>query len=99
MLTLPKAIINLLLPFEANGTIQCGGVVVRPGDLIVGDDDSVVVVPALVAEKVIDWVEEHEAVEEYVKGLIQQENVAPRNVQSNHRSHRGAVPSVSGWVG
>ncbi len=64
-------------PYEANVTIQCGGVAVRPGDLIVADDDGVVVVPAGVVDEVIDWVEEHEAVEEFVKGLIQEEGVAP----------------------
>ena len=84
-------------PFEANGTIQCGGVAVRPGDLIVGDDDGVVVVPPVVAEEVIDWVEEHEAVEEYVKGLIETENVAPgtyypiteATVKEYHKSQGG----------
>ena len=30
---------------EVNGTIQCGGVTVNPGDLVIGDDDGVVVVP------------------------------------------------------
>ena len=64
-------------PFVDDVTIQCGGVAVRPGDLLVGDDDGVVVVPKQVAEEVIDWVEEHEAVEEYIKGLIERENVAP----------------------
>ncbi len=64
-------------PYEANVTIACGGVAVRPGDLIVGDDDGVVVVPAGAASEVIDWVEEHEEVEEYIKGLIQEENVSP----------------------
>lgn len=29
---------------EINGPIQCGGVSVRPGDLVVGDDDGIVVV-------------------------------------------------------
>ncbi|MCH7654284.1 MAG: hypothetical protein IIB14_11465 [Chloroflexi bacterium] len=58
-------------------TIQCGGVAVRPGDLTVADDDGVVVVPSDIAKKVIDWVEGHEAVEEYIKGLIQAENAAP----------------------
>ncbi len=64
-------------PFEANVTIQCGGVAVRPGDLIVGDDDGVVVVPKHVAAEVLEWAEEHEQHEEYIKGLIQKERVAP----------------------
>lgn len=64
-------------PFEANVTIGCGGVAVRPGDLIVADDDGVVVVPECVIEQVIDWVEEHEWAEEHIKGLIEAEGVAP----------------------
>ncbi len=64
-------------PHEANATIQCGGAAVRPGDLIVGDDDGVVVVAASIAEEVIYWVEEHEQAEEYIKTLIQKENVSP----------------------
>ena len=50
-------------PFEANAPIACGGVAVRPGDLIVADDDGVVVVAAAIASEVIDWVEEHEHAE------------------------------------
>lgn len=64
-------------PYEANGTIQCGGVAVRPGDLIVGDDDGIVVVASGIAEEVIAWVEEHEQAEEYIKEQIQRERVAP----------------------
>jgi regulator of RNase E activity RraA len=37
-------------PGEINVTIACGGAVVRPGDLIVGDSDGVVVVPYEEAE-------------------------------------------------
>ena len=32
-------------PGEVNVTIACGGVVVRPGDLVVGDSDGVVLYP------------------------------------------------------
>jgi len=64
-------------PYEANGVIQCGGVTVKPGDVIVGDDDGVVVVPERVAEEVIDWAEDHEQVEEQIKDLIEREGVAP----------------------
>ena len=64
-------------PYEANVTIQCGGVAVRPGDLIVGDNDGVIVVPEALATDVLEWAEEHEAVEEFIKELISKENVAP----------------------
>ena len=58
-------------PFEDNVTIACGGVAVRPGDLIVGDDDGIVVVARGIVDEVIDWVEEHERSEEHIKELIQ----------------------------
>ncbi|GIS65551.1 MAG: hypothetical protein CM1200mP3_17990 [Chloroflexota bacterium] len=53
------------------------GVAVVPGDLIVGDDDGIVVVPEKLIEEVIDWVEEHEAVEEWIKAKIEKEDVSP----------------------
>jgi RraA family protein len=44
--------------------VNCGGVVVRPGDLIVGDDDGVAIVPLEIAESLIDKAIEHEGREE-----------------------------------
>ena len=64
-------------PADENLDIQCGGVLVRPGDVLVGDDDGVVVVPSWLAEDAIDFVEEHEAVEAYIKGKIEAEGVNP----------------------
>ena len=57
--------------------------------------DGVVVVPPSIAEELIDWVEEHEAVEEYIKDLIEQEGVAPgkyypptdETIRKFHESH------------
>jgi 4-hydroxy-4-methyl-2-oxoglutarate aldolase len=37
-----------------NDAIQCGGVPVSPGDLIVGDDDGIVVVPQKSLEEVLE---------------------------------------------
>ncbi|MEX0761647.1 MAG: hypothetical protein WD208_01540 [Dehalococcoidia bacterium] len=64
-------------PAEENGQIQCGGVLVRPGDVIVGDDDGVVVVPSWFAEECIEWVEEHEGAEAFIKEKILAEGVRP----------------------
>ncbi len=37
---------------ELNGIVGCGGVQVRPGDVLLGDEDGVVCVPAALAESV-----------------------------------------------
>ena len=41
-------------PGEIDKEIRCGGVRVRPGDLIAGDDDGVVVIPYEIARHVVD---------------------------------------------
>lgn len=47
------------VPWEVDGTIACGGTAVQPGDVIVGDDDGVIVIPpALLEEVVADAVEQ-----------------------------------------
>lgn len=40
-------------PGEINTVVQCGGVPVHPGDIVVADEDGVVVVPAAYAEAVL----------------------------------------------
>jgi regulator of RNase E activity RraA len=64
-------------PTEENIDIQCDGVLVRPGDVLVGDGDGVVVVPSWFAAECVAAVEEHEAVEAYIKQKIMAEGVAP----------------------
>ncbi len=65
------------LPWQVNDAIQCGGVLVRPGDAVVGDDDGVVVVPAGIAEEVVRIAEEREEVEEVVKAQLAEEGCSP----------------------
>ncbi len=64
-------------PAEENIDIQCGGVLVRPGDVLVGDNDGVVVVPSWYAEECIEWVEHHEAIEQHIKEKVMREKVRP----------------------
>ena len=63
--------------YEANVPVGCGGALVMPGDLIVADDDGVVVIPCQLAGEVIEWIEEHERVEGFIMGLMDEENAAP----------------------
>ena len=86
-------------PYEENVAIACGGVAVRPGDLIVGDDDGVLVVARSVVSDVVDWAEDHERSEEHIKELIQRDNVVPgkyynpetfERLSREHRKRRDA---------
>lgn len=42
------------IPWEVDAVITCGGAAVQPGDIIVGDDDGVIVLPAALADEVAD---------------------------------------------
>ena len=64
-------------PAEENIDIQCGGVLVRPGDVLVGDDDGVVVVPSWYAAECVAFVEEQEGLEAYIKEKIVAEGCCP----------------------
>ena len=53
--------------------VMCGGVMVNPGDYIVGDPDGVVVVPSAAAEKVVALLAEYDAKETKMMPIIQRE--------------------------
>jgi regulator of RNase E activity RraA len=72
-------------PGAINVPISCGGVPVNPGDLILGDDDGVVVVPRSDLERVLKLTEEHLAGELHRLDLVNQgkpltevQNLGPR---------------------
>ncbi|MBI4219123.1 MAG: hypothetical protein HY682_03190 [Chloroflexi bacterium] len=54
-------------PWGVNEVITCGGIAVRPGDAICGDDDAVVVVPRSMVDEVIRIATEREATEAVIK--------------------------------
>ena len=64
-------------PAEQDIQIQCGGALVRPGDVMVGDDDGVIVVPSWMAKAVLEHATEHEEVENFIKEKIRAEGVVP----------------------
>jgi len=65
--TTPKQGPAAMQPWECNGVINCGGVSVRPGDAIIGDQDGVVCVPASHAQQVFDIAHGREIVEVIIK--------------------------------
>lgn len=68
------------VPFDSDLTIACGGATVQPGDIIVGDNDGVIVIPPSIVEEVVDaalaqededgWIAEQVALGHPVDGLF-----------------------------
>ncbi len=59
-------------PLEVNVTIQCGGVVVHPGDIVIGDEVGVSVVPLPTAKEVLRAAQEQAANEEKTRKRIKE---------------------------
>jgi regulator of RNase E activity RraA len=68
---------GLQQPWGVNEIITCGGIAVRPGDAVVGDEDGVVVVPASMVDEVIRIAAEREKVEIVVKKELERNPQSP----------------------
>ena len=64
----PSSPTNLTIneAIDINVPIGCGGAPVFPGDIVVGDDDSVVIIPAHMADEIADEAVEMTAYEDFV---------------------------------
>lgn len=54
------------VPWETDVTIACGGAAVQPGDVIVGDGDGVIVIPAALVDEVLAESEQQEREDAWV---------------------------------
>jgi 4-hydroxy-4-methyl-2-oxoglutarate aldolase len=67
-------------PAKINVPVTCGGIAVRPGDIVVGDADGVVVVPQEVAETVLERVSAIQAKEAGIRAEIAAGHLIPSNM-------------------
>lgn len=66
-----------IMPYEVNVPIQCGKVLVWPGDVILAADDGVVVVPALLAAEIAEDAEQHDDVERAIMDYVERYQASP----------------------
>ena len=64
-------------PYSTNDAINCDGVLVKPGDYIVADDDGVVCIPRVVAPDIAQKAIEYDDLEEWIRARLDRENLTP----------------------
>jgi 5-oxopent-3-ene-1,2,5-tricarboxylate decarboxylase / 2-hydroxyhepta-2,4-diene-1,7-dioate isomerase len=62
----PRTFGEVHVAMDLNVPVQCAGVLVMPGDIVVGDEEGVVVIPPAVAEKLADAGEEQELLDSFI---------------------------------
>lgn len=77
------------VPWDSDLTIACGGATVQPGDIIIGDDDGVVVIPPHLAQEVAEAALAKEAEDAWVAERVKEggsvEELFPMNKQWRER--------------
>ncbi|GAB3562314.1 fumarylacetoacetate hydrolase family protein [Spelaeicoccus albus] len=82
----PAVLGRVHVPWETDVTVSCGGASVQPGDVIIGNDDGILVIPPALIDEVVASAEQQEDEEtfilEQVKAGRSVEGLYPLNKQS-----------------
>ncbi|MDN4474013.1 fumarylacetoacetate hydrolase family protein [Demequina zhanjiangensis] len=62
------------VPWEIDTTIACGGAAVQPGDILVGDDDGVIVLPPTMAREIAEAALAQEAEDAWIADRVKEGN-------------------------
>lgn len=91
----PSAPTNLIRhhALDINQPIGCGDVAVYPGDIVVGDDEGVVVIPAGIAEDVADEAFEQTVFEDFVEEQVK----AGRSIFGIYPPNAEAEAEFAAW--
>lgn len=68
--TTPEHIGGEIVPYAANVPVTCAGVYVKPGDIVMGDSDGVIILPREKAEDLALKADEVEKKEEAIRSMI-----------------------------
>ena len=82
-----------IVPYAVNVPVACGGVFVKPGDIILADDDGVVVVPTGMAEKVIEEASKHHEWEVFSRERL----LSGGDLRRYYPLHPDAEPEYQEW--
>lgn len=82
-----------IYPSAVNVPIACGGVTVIPGDIIMADDDGVIVLPQVMAPKVIADAQEHAEWEVFSREKL----MAGQSLQRYYPLHEDARGEYDEW--
>ena len=86
----PSAPTNLTLhqALDINVPIGCGDVAVWPGDVVVGDGEGVVIIPAHLADEIADEAVEMTAFEDFVTEKVHGGPLDPRPLPADRRAEQ-----------
>jgi 5-oxopent-3-ene-1,2,5-tricarboxylate decarboxylase/2-hydroxyhepta-2,4-diene-1,7-dioate isomerase len=68
----PRTFGEVHVAFDLNIPIPCAGVFVMPGDILVGDEEGVIVVPPAAAEQLVEMGEEQERLDSFILTKVRQ---------------------------